>query len=246
MTLLEMVQSILLAMKATPVNSLGDTEQSRSVVNIVKEVYYEEMSYGDWPHLRVVTKLESVSDPSRPTTLKIPDDLAWVDAVRYDIAAPGEDMEFHTLTHLPQVEEFLEIMDSRRSTASNVDVVETSEAVPLLVLNDRHPEYWTSFDNKTIIVDSYRKDLSTTLVADKTSCIGKRLPAFQMVEDFAPDIPRHKFPQLLAACKERAFEYLKQTSSPGDISANRRLRTRDRYIGGRTHVQFKPRTFGHR
>lgn len=227
-------------------NTLGANEAARRATNIVKEVYYEEMVYGDWGHLQVASKLESISDPTKPTTLKLPVDIEFGRRMRYEVTDPSVSSrrKFADVTHVEDYDEFIDMLQERNTDDSNVEQVETDEGVPLFIYNDRFPEYWTSIDNDLIIMDAYRKDLSSTLVADKTMFVGKRVPDWQMKENFVPDLPTHKFPQFLAACKERAFETMKQSASKGDAVANFKLRSRQRYKGERTNEQHERRTFG--
>jgi hypothetical protein len=119
-------------------------------------------------------------------------------------------------------ESFLKYTDERNSNDSNVQTV--IDTVPLYILNDRAPLYWTSFDDEYIIMDSFDSDVDSTLQASKMQVWGSREPAFTISDSFIPDLPARAFPYLLSEAKSVSFNALKQAGNPKEEQRSRRQR----------------------
>src|SRR5690606_12011099 len=137
MSLLEITQSVLSSMDSDPVNSIGDTPDSRQVIEVAKETYFEIMMRDNWPHLRELIQLESVSDLTRPNYLRIPDKIFRVDEFRYDIQKFKDfKPQYRKVIYYPP-EYFLQLVYSRDPTASNVIEVKNENLVSMYIYNDK-------------------------------------------------------------------------------------------------------------
>lgn len=203
---LKTVQHVLGAMESNNVNTVGANLESMEVLRIMEEVYFELMAYGEWPHLEELRQLESISDADRPTYLRIPDAVATVQLLKYDM----EKLEY--LTPI----EFIELSHKRDIEADNVIELSGFNSVQLLILNDTAPTYWTSFDEEHIVLDSFDATVSATLQSNKSLILCKTTPTWLVTDEFIPDMPVEMFPTYLAKVKSRAFLQLKREQSVPD------------------------------
>jgi hypothetical protein len=80
-----------------------------------------------------------------------------------------------------------------------------------LCQNNKHPEYYTLFDDYTVVFDSYQSEVDTTLDKAKTKGYGEKEPGDFLLEDsFIPDLDEKQFALLLSESKALAFLELKQ------------------------------------
>jgi hypothetical protein len=85
------------------------------------------------------------------------------------------------------------------------------------------PSYYTTFDDETIVLDSYMSSVDSTLTASKTRAYGTKYPTFDAFSDsFIPDIDGVMFPYLLAESKSTAMSLFKSGSDPKIEQAARR------------------------
>ena len=98
------------------------------------------------------------------------------------------------------------------NTATNVDVVLDDSGVELLIVNDKNPEYFTSFNDKDVVFDSYDSDINETLVASKTQAVGYVIPTFELTDTHVPDLPDEAFAFLVEECKSKASLKLRQVA----------------------------------
>lgn len=209
-TLLEMVQTILSDMNSDSVNSIYDTIEAQQVARIIKSVYEVQMTSGDWPHLMKLFKLASSADNTKPTHIYIEDDVASIDWVKYDVReAVGDPVRYRAVRWL-EPKEFIDYVMQRDPSKDNVDTVMDYHGTPLLVLNDHHPTWFTSFDDDFIVMDSYDKTVDSPLQSSKTQAFGKVLPDFQMDNSYIPDLPSKHFPAFMEECKSTAFLRIKE------------------------------------
>jgi len=213
LTLLELVTDILNDLDSDEVNSISDTIESQQVAQIVKTSYFEMIGHRNWPHLRKLVQLDSVSDLTKPNYLKLPELVKQLEFFKYDK---------YTLTNTKtaimdvkwrEPDDFLRIVSGRDSTLSTVTTVNDFSGVKLLIVNNQAPSYWTSFDDEYIVCDSYDVGVDTTLQSSKTQCLAYVDPAWVHEDDAIPDLPSEAFPALLEEAKSTAFLALKQVAN---------------------------------
>lgn len=245
LTLLQMVQKILSAMDSDDVNSIIDTEEAVQITDVIEDSYFHLLSQQDWPHLKKTCTLTSVSNTSRPTELKLPDDVAMIERFKYDITKAADTNK--TITDMKYCEptDFIDMMFTRNTSDAATDVVFTESGTPLFIFNDRAPTFWTSFDDETITLDAYDQDEETTLNGSKALVFCVTLPVFDKFTDsFVPDLPEEHFPTLLSMSRRAAMLYHKQTDSAVDAKRELQGIHRMRQHGWRTNSGKKKARFG--
>lgn len=203
LTLLEIVQDILSDQSGDEVNSITDTMEATQIAQVVKTTYSHIIDGRDWPHLYKLFQLTSWSNSDYPTYFTLPDAVDKLVWIRYD----------KTKVTYKDPETFLDILNAREN-ALNKDTIVDSSGISLYVYNDRNPTYWTSFNDSTIIMDSYDADVDTVLQTSKTECFGKELPTFTLADNFTPNLPANMFSYLLAESKAHAAMVLQQSPDP--------------------------------
>lgn len=79
---------------------------------------------------------------------------------------------------------------------------------------DRPPKYYTSFDDRTYIFDSYDINVDSTLQSAKTFCWGEQTQVWLMENNFIPNLNDREFTLLENEAKQQAFVEAKQSSNP--------------------------------
>lgn len=192
-TLLEIVQDILSDVEGDEVNSISDTEESEQVARHVKAAYRAIVSKSVWPHTRRAVALVPRSDSSFPTHMTVKEELKELISVRYNTAKLGETRKTYKELSYLDPDKFLVKLNARDNDSATVDVVIDDSGIELLINNNKAPQYYTSFDDVSVIFDSYDSAVDSTLQASKLQAQGYIIPEFTISDDFIPDLPVDAF-----------------------------------------------------
>lgn len=213
MTLLELVTDILNDLDADPVDSYTDTTESQQVAQILKTTYFNIVDGRDWPHLFDLFQLTETST-STPTTLTIPNTINKIQWIKYDNARVTDTRTKYTEIFYKSPKDFMEMLNGRVSSATNVDIKTDASGLSLLLYNDRPPSYYTSFTDDAIVMDAYDSAVETFIKTTKNQCYGKKYPSVTLSDGVYFDLPTEMFSYLLAEAKSTAFIVLKQAPNP--------------------------------
>jgi hypothetical protein len=215
MTYLEMVDDILNDMDSeptfdnTPLEDIASTEESRQVTQIIKTTYYNIIDGKDWPHLYKMFQLTE-TDASSPTKMTIPTNVMDFDYIKFDIKETGETrLKFSDVTY-KSPKDFMDMLDRRDNDDSTVTSITDATGIFLNIYNERHPQYWTSFDDRSVVFDAYDQAIEAFLQTEDTQCRGKVYPTVTETDAFVFDLPVDAFSYLLAEAKSVCFNVLKQ------------------------------------
>lgn len=212
-SLLEIVQLILSSMDSDEVNSISDTVESNQVALLLKSVYYDIATDIGLPEHETLFELNASGSPDRPTIMVVPANVVNIHSIKYDYKdSTSTYSDFREITYQP-FDDFLTWTTGFRN--EDVDVGEmiitlNGEEFPFMYRSDRHPAYYTTTDDNTIIFDSYDSAIDTTLQKSKTMCLGNVYPTFLMQDSFVPDLDPTQFSYFINRAKVRAFNELKQ------------------------------------
>lgn len=222
-SVLKMTQGILSAMESDEVNSINDTVESYSVALILKDCFYELAVVMNFPEHETLFELNASGDITKPTLMTLPENVSKLHWIKYDnrlATATAADMR---PVNFMLFEDFL-VMHQQELFEQNITL--HGELFPVRYANDRHPQWWTSVDDRTLIFDAYNASIDSTLQKNKTMCHGVMYPLFSLEDDFVPDIDASAFPLLKNKAKTRAFYELKQSPNEESASeARRQMRT---------------------
>lgn len=210
-TLLKIVQDILSDMNSDNVNSINDTDEALQVAQIVQSTFNSIISNRNWPHTKKLVQLTPYSDSTKPTHMKLSDGIKEFVTISYNKQKLGTTRILYEPVRWREPDEFLRFVNMENSDNANVITVVDPTGIQLLIRNNKAPDFWTSFDDTTLVFDSYDSAIDSTLQASKTQCIAYVMPTFSMQDDFIPDIPDEAFAMLVEEAKSRAMLRLKQT-----------------------------------
>jgi hypothetical protein len=218
MTLLEIVQDILSAMDSDEVNSIGDSTEATQVATAVKHAYNDIVSRANLPEHFDLFELNASGDPLQPTIMYLPQDALNLIWLKYDKRSLGDtDAFWDRVEYLPQ-DEFVERVLSYQNQSVG-DVVHftvngpNSSFIDIYGLNNKPPQFYTSFNDRMLIFDSFDQTIDTTLMKNKTLAYGELGKLFVMEDDFVPDLDPRQFALLYNEAKASCFADLKQMSN---------------------------------
>lgn len=221
-TLLELTQDILNDLDSDEVNSINDTIESSQVAQIIRATYEAMMSNRNWPHQKRLLTLEVLGDESLPTHVNVQEPIKEMISVKYNASKVGETRKFYQPVYWIEPDDFLRVSNSRNTDDSNIDVIFDSSDIELFIRNDQPPRYFTSFNDNTLVFDSYDSAIDDTIQASKIQAMAYIMPDWVHDDDGVPDLPIDAFSALLEEAKSRCFVKLKQQSDPTAANEARR------------------------
>lgn len=216
-TVLELVQDILTSIDGDEVNSLTDTTESLQVAKVLENTYWDIISRGEFPKNYIFFELDPSGNPLQPTVMYLPSAQLTLQWVRYNIATTDDPSPNFKDVPYVDLDTFLEKMygyDASDTTIDQFDItLDNGDVMTFLCRNDKFPTSYTTFDDRTLLFDSYSSTEDATLQESKTMCYGERLPTWTMADAFVPDLPAKQFSLLLNEAKSLAWAELKQAQN---------------------------------
>src|SRR5690606_26559721 len=96
----------------------------------------------------------------------------------------------------------------------------------LIIGKTAAPQYWTSFDDKYIVFDSYDTGVEATLQSSKSIVYAEFRPNFILDDDFIPVLPDNLTNTLYIQCLNRCYAAFKETLNPKTERQESRMRIR--------------------
>lgn len=211
-TLLELTQRILESMESDEVSTVGETPESTSVANIIKECYFDIVGQHSMAEQEGLYKLDSAADSTKPTLMYVPENLSRIKWIKYE-NFEGDREEVRFVSN----EEFLyyqEGIDLDLANTGEMVVEVNGKPFKFRFYKNQTPSVYTVFDDYYVIFDGYDDRTGTTLTEDRTTVFGMLVPGFQLVDTWIPDLDPRQFQLLLQEAKAQAFIELKQTANP--------------------------------
>ena len=222
-TLLDLTQAILNDMDGDEVNSISDTIESQQVAQIIRDTFDEIIASRSWPHLNRLISL-TPQGASRPTHMDTGETWVYMDFIKYNVRTQSATKDNFESLHYMEPADFINLVNQRDSSNSTVDTITDPSGIPLFIINDDRPRYWTTFDDEVIVFDSYDSQVETNLQESKFQCYGNVEPTWTHAYEFVPDLPAKAFPYLLAEAKSVAFNALMQVGNQKAEQQSRRQR----------------------
>lgn len=226
-TLLEIVGDILSDMSSDEVSSFEDTDEARQVAQIVKSTYQSMLSNRNWPHTLRLLTLTPSTDNTKPTHMRIEDNLKELKSVFYNASPLNSTKLVYRPIRWAEPDDFLRYVNARNSDNTDTTIVLDDSGVQLMILTNKAPDYFTSFDDTTLVFDSFDSVVDSTLQAHKTQARGYIFPEFEMRDDFIPDLPEKAFSALIEEAKSRCMLRLKQVQ---DVKAEQESLRQQRWL----------------
>lgn len=222
--LLQMVQDMLEELDGDQVNSIDDTIEATQIANIIATTYFDLIAHRTIPEHKELFRLNALGDSTRPNYLVIPDDVEKIETFWYNVSDDTK-IEYREMRwEDPTL--FLRRVSRRDSTSSVVDtVLDFNGNTELLIFNDKMPTYYTTFDDKHIVVDSYDSTVESTLQNSNSRCYGLKTPTVTITDTFTFDIDADYFPYLYNEALSRVAIAQQKTENPKAEQWSRRHRT---------------------
>lgn len=205
MNLLEVINDVLDSTKSFPVSDWNDTAESRIVAGIIKR---QVQLLNDGKEFKSLRTLIALSDPDKPTNFLYPSQVDEVYWIKYKDST-GQ----YKLVHYLDPIEFINKMDINDSTDSNTQLVDMN-GVKITITTNRHPKYWTSFDDQTIIMDSFESTVDGTLQESKTQTYVRETADFEFSNTYELPVNPDSEASLLEHCISSAYVEIKGTANP--------------------------------
>lgn len=213
MTLLEIVQDVMNDMDSDEVNSISDTVEATQIANICRSVYYDVITTVDLPEHTELMTVSGLSDSSRPNYMDA-NSVTEIKELRYNVSETLGELEYKLIDYVPP-DEFIQRIVTRDTTQTEVIIVtDPTNGISLPIINNKMPDYFTSFDDRYLCFDSYKASVDNTLQTSKTMVLGVKLPSFTLTDSAVPDMDDTIFPYYLAEVKSRCLSLLKGGVDP--------------------------------
>lgn len=216
-TLLDLTQNVLSSMDSDEINSINDTVESQQVVKIIKTVYDDIIARSDLPFHKAFFNLIPSGDSTKPTLMTKPDNITHIDWLKYNTIKLGDTVpNWHTLDYLSP-EDFIDRVQNFNTadiTIGTMTITANGFTVSLNYYNNAGPNYYTAFDDNTIIFDGYDSEVDSTLQSIKTIGSGTRNLVWNEIDGFVPELQADQFALLLNEAKSLAWAELKQAQHP--------------------------------
>lgn len=216
-TLLDMTQTILSSMDSDEVNSISDTPESLQVAYVIRSCYFDIVSRNGLPEHFDVSSLDASGDNLKPVLMSMKSDTSRVSWVKYNTASTEEpEIQMRDIKYVPLtdfLQDMYELDETDTRVGKFIHIVNGTE-FPILYLNDKAPQRYTTFDDRTLIFDSYDNTVDTTLQSSKSLVYARKVIPFTMSDNFMPDLDEPQFALLLNESKAMAWLELKQSAHP--------------------------------
>lgn len=229
LTLLKLTQDLLSEMESDEVNSISGTVESLQVATIIQNIFEDIVIEYDIPSHYEFVNLTASGDNTKPTLMTIPEGVEAISWLKYDKQETADSYpNYEELTYL-DLPEFLRQINGYRTETSNVgSFTHTGDSgtVTFMFKSNEMPSRYTSFDDETLIFDSYDIDEDTTLQSSKTQCYALVTPSLTLDDASVVDLPRKLIGVLRNEARARCFGSLKQMTNVNAERHERRLRIR--------------------
>lgn len=236
LTLLEITQDVLNDLDGDEVNSIDDTIESIQVAAIIRSTFLAAMSKRTWPHTRRLVQLTTSGDTDTPTHVTLPDNIKELCTVNYALVtnlAEQGNYRYRECKYLDP-DNFLRVTNARSlNQGHTISVTDPDSLVPLLIVNNLGPTYFTSFDDKTLIFDAFDSAVDDTLQTNKFQVIAYTNPVWVHEDSAIPDLPEDAFPGLVEESKSRASIKLRQQvdqASAAEAQSQKRYMARKDWV----------------
>lgn len=216
LTLLGVVQSYLNRVSDFYVGSIFESDTSQQAAQIAEEVYYSlSQRFRDWQWTTKVGTLDSVADLAKPNYLKIPDNVQRLDGctMYYNNTTDDLAVNYQPVSYV-EPHMFLQKLAQRSERYAYSQVVEDFGGSKFVVYNNTYPRWWTSFDGKYVVFDSYNLDYEDTLHESKSRVVYSEEAVFLQEDDFVIPIPEHLSELYRDLVIVECYEHLLQQNAP--------------------------------
>lgn len=223
-SLLEITQATLSSMDGDDVTSITDTPEATQVALAAKTVYLDIVARADLPELYALNNLTE-SSAATPVIMTVPTDVSEVLWIKYDKHINGQTDLFMAPVYFVPLQVFLENTSLLSESADNVDsmtVTIGSSSIELLFRNDKAPDWYTTYDDETLLFDAYDGSVDAFLRASKSQAYVRTTPSFTFSDGFTPSLDETQMQLWLNETKALCWaEYRQLQHQKAEVNAKR-------------------------
>ena len=227
MNLLDITQEILNEMDGDPVNSIYDTEESEQVANVVRSTYRAMVSTNNWPSHRRLTKVVPYSNDELPTHMKLAPEVKELVSIHYNSAKIDDTRKIYDKVDYCHPDDFLRRTNQRNTDSTDTDVIVDPSGVELLIINNKAPTYFTSFDDTTVVFDSYDNEVDNSLQSSKVQTVAYVMTELGFTDEAVPDLPPDALTGLVEEAKSRCQAKIRQFN---DVKSEQESQRQRRFL----------------
>lgn len=224
-TLLQLNQAVLSSIDGDEVNSINDTVESQQITKIIKRVYDDAISRLDLVINKTPFNLVPSGDNLKPVLMSKPDNIDTIFWIRYNCIEDGDTTpNWRDIAYVPFLD-FLERtqgFDLADDNVASMDHTADGYSFTFHYQDDRGPTMYTSFDDGTILFDSYDADVDDTLQSIKTLAYGSMETPWSETNDFELELQPEQFALIVNEATSLAWAELKQQPHPKAEQSARR------------------------
>lgn len=158
------------------------------------------------------------SDSSTPVIMYRPEGVSSIDWIQYDKQTLTDTDPMFTLLTPVELTKFLSIMNQQRVSDDGVSsfnlTVNTLDTFKIIYRTDKAPSYYTTFDDGTVLFDSFDSTVDSNLQASKALAYGITEQNFSLTDSFIPNLDDRQFNLLINESIALASVELKQQVHP--------------------------------
>lgn len=220
-------------MNGDEVNSISDNAESEQITLICKTVFYDLASELNLPEHYTVFELLPSLTALKPTIMYRPDTVHSIQWLKYNSFDSVSTQDNFKLLQYLSTDDFFRMNHSLDTTEDNVisfNHTIDGDSITFYARKDIAPTYYATFDDSTIIFDSYNAVVDSTLQKTKTLAYGAKSSVFIMSDSFIPPFDEQVFSLYYNECKSLAWVELKETMhSKAEQITKRQRRSVQRY-----------------
>ena len=227
-TLLQVVQKYLDRTSGFYVNSIFETDEAIQVASLAEDTYYEMIQ--EFPNLLFTQKertLDSIGDATKPNYLLIPKNVQKIQESKlyYNVAKTDTDvtLSYNELQYMTPLE-FINLTSSRTNGTANTEIITGFNNEKTVVITNKFPQYYTSFDDVYVVFDSYNNTYDSTMQAGKSKVVSTEEAVFLQQDDFVIPIPNALSETYLYMFLDQAYNDIHQERNAAIAAKARKMR----------------------
>ncbi len=225
-TLLQLVQTVASSCDADEINSISDTTEADQITTIVKTAYMDIISRANLPEHFSLVNLDPSGDADKPTLMYVPSTVDEVIWIKYDGRTTDNPVLTMQNVTFMELKDFLEMLYqydlTDTDTYGSFSHTVGGETFTVPYRKDHAPCWYSTFDDSTLVFDSYDNTVDSTLQSSKTVAYARLNIPWSSTDDFVPDLNDAQFALLLNEAKALAWAELKQSQhTKAEVNAKR-------------------------
>jgi len=238
-TVLDVTQEILSGMDSDEVNSLNDTIEAQQVARFVKRAFDQIMVSNDLGWNNITFQLDSQADPDQPTHMTIPENIHQIEWIRYNLKDTDTSVDDYQEIYKLTPQDFIRRAQAKATLADNAvptaKLIILDSLIKIWVGTDEPPRFWTTFNDKEVIFDSYESLVDDCLQSSKTACYGQIKKDLVLNDDTPIDLPPHLMDILFKTAENLAWSHLKDGVPAEMVRSHRHAEVRSQRLRYRTN-----------